>query len=423
MSGTVGYYLRFCFSGVKTWRSERTENTACEVILKSSAFFKLGKLTTQPNGTDSEMTPSDMVIKFLLDNNIQRGVVEEILERGFDSLQALDTQDIKSQKISVGQRRLLLHIAKSLGANVTRTSSLAGADSVMPTAPTSSLNQLPASTTSANQPSPVSGNNEQPDVYHQTLLNTLVSQQAQLATNQTSSMNKDSNSAGNLGNIVNQTNSVQPSWHDPQKHIATATGKSIFQHYDICDFVPHTVDEELVIGGQGDQQVVVKSGPKKPKLTVSQWSIANMAIIYKLVGEGRLAGSALMDYLSYTTKVYQLVQKCNLTSVLLYDREYRQLQANMGFRCGTDVQHLHTLHLQSRDRQRKPRAQSQLPEKCGGSNHNQQPKSKADNREMGICKMFNSEKGCTFPKCRYLHQCVLPGCGQSHSGTTHATKN
>ena len=70
----------------------------------------------------------------------------------------------------------------------------------------------------------------------------------------------------------------------------------ILQH--ICDFVLHTVDDELVIGGQGDQQVVVKSGPKKPKLEnlkISQWSIANMAILYKLVSEGRLAGSTLMD--------------------------------------------------------------------------------------------------------------------------------
>ena len=33
----------------------------------------------------------------------------------------------------------------------------------------------------------------------------------------------------------------------------------------MCDFVPHSVEEELVIGGQGEQQVVVKSGPKKAK--------------------------------------------------------------------------------------------------------------------------------------------------------------
>ena len=63
-----------------------------------------------------------------------------------------------------------------------------------------------------------------------------------------------------------------------------------------------------------------------------------MAILYKLAGDGKLEGPALMDYLSYTTKVYQLVQKYSLASVLLY--EYRKLQGSMGFRLGTDVQHL-----------------------------------------------------------------------------------
>ena len=61
----------------------------------------------------------------------------------------------------------------------------------MPTAVTVSSYQQSMSSPTANQPPPARGNNQQPDVYHQTLLNTLVSQQAQLATNQTSSVNKD----------------------------------------------------------------------------------------------------------------------------------------------------------------------------------------------------------------------------------------
>ena len=53
-----------------------------------------------------------------------------------------------------------------------------------------------------------------------------------------------------------------------------------------------------------------------------------------------------MDYLSYTNKVYQLIHRYSLVSVLLFDREYRKLQASMGFQWGTDVQHLHKLFLQ-----------------------------------------------------------------------------
>ena len=258
----------------------------------------------------SEMSSSDQVIKFLLDNKIQRSVVDEILERGFDSLEALsllDPEDIKSQKIPVGQRRLLVHVAKSL---VIGGTSLQKADhGSQPTPSTSDIVHV----------QPVV--EEQDDVYSQTLINSLVAQQTHLAGNQASGAPPTNNSitpaSANLG--IDQ---AQPSWQDPQIHIATATGKSGLSYLDVCDFVPHSVEEELVIGGQGEQQVVVKSGPKKPKLetlSLSQWSIVNLSILYRLTNEGKLVGPALMDYLSYTTKIYQLVQKCNLASVLLYE--------------------------------------------------------------------------------------------------------
>ena len=135
-----------------------------------------------------------------------------------------------------------------------------------------------------------------------------------------------------------------------------------------------------MLGGQGDQQIVVKSGQKRPKLenmTLSQWSVANRAILYQLVRENKLQGPSLFDYLSYTTKVYQLVQRYNLISVLLYDREYRKLQAALKFRWGTDVQHLSSIHLQARD---KPAAQSNqqkkqtVPNKLGRSSKTRIPR-------------------------------------------------
>ena len=36
----------------------------------------------------------------------------------------------------------------------------------------------------------------------------------------------------------------QQSRSGPQIHIASATGKSTVTFYDICDFVPHTMDED-----------------------------------------------------------------------------------------------------------------------------------------------------------------------------------
>ena len=57
---------------------------------------------------------------------------------------------------------------------------------------------------------------------------------------------------------------------------------------------------------------------------------------------------------------YTRERNFDLPSVLLYDREYRKLQSAMKFRWGTDVRHLHNLHLVPRD---KTMAQSALSRK------------------------------------------------------------
>ena len=94
------------------------------------------------------------------------------------------------------------------------------------------------------------------DAYSQTLLNTLLSQQTQVAaaTGHSSASVLNSNSVAQQIGIGSQS---LPSWSDPQIHIASSSA-----FYDICDFVPHAVDEDLVVGGQGDHHLVIKSGPK-----------------------------------------------------------------------------------------------------------------------------------------------------------------
>ena len=102
-----------------------------------------------------------------------------------------------------------------------------------------------------------------------------------------------------------------------------------------------------------------------------------------------------MDYLSYTTKVYQLVQRYSLVSVLLFDIEYRKLQALMNFRWGTDVQHLHTLFLQP-----------QLSKKGRVSGQKNGRTDIKDRKDTPICCNFNSQKGCSFQNCGYRHVCL-----------------
>ena len=96
-------------------------------------------------------------------------------------------------------------------------------------------------------------------LYAQTITETLLKQQQNLASTVTlPSIHRDDSQQQQQQTMQQQQ---QPSWTDPQVHIASASGKSFGNYYDMCDFVVNTIDEETVIGGQGENQVIVKSGP------------------------------------------------------------------------------------------------------------------------------------------------------------------
>lgn len=223
------------------------------------------------------------------------------------------------------------------------------------------------------------------------------------------------------GQSVNKNVPTVESWRDPQIYLARAAfGKSPPSHLDITDFVTGNVEEEIIVGGNGSQQVVLKSGPKKPKLenvTLAQWCVANNAILYKLVCESKLHPNNILDYISYSTKICELVQRFTLLSVLLYDRNYRQLQAQNGFRWGTDVPHLQNVHLIPR----MPRSDANQPQKTGPPHPSRTQSTPGPLTLDGrvICKLFNTKGGCHYKECRYVHQCSQSGCHQAHAATTH----
>ncbi|CAC5408595.1 unnamed protein product [Mytilus coruscus] len=176
-------------------------------------------------------------------------------------------------------------------------------------------------------------------------------------------------------------------------------------------------NDERIVSESGSGQLILKSGPDKPKLeslNVSQWSMANLAILYKLLEEGRLAQNNILDYLSYATRTYQLFLSHDVTSVFFYDRGYRRLQYLHKFRWGTDVPHIQTVFLKSK-----------------GSNSNKfskppvstskvfKPFSSHTAGRKEICKKFNSRLGCSLSGCKFEHVCNVPGCGQRHSGSGH----
>ena len=226
----------------------------------------------------------------------------------------------------------------------------------------------------------------------------------------------NSASANNHAMDQSSTATISQSWRDPQIFLESAAcGKSVPTHYDI-PILSLTLWRKRLWwggGGNGTQQVVVKSGPHKPKLenvSLAQWSVANLAILYRLVAESKLHGGNILDYLSYTTKICQLVQSFTLISVLLYDREYRRLQARHDFRWGTDVPHFHTIHLQPRTVQPNQPVSGKAN---GGTQKNTTPASLTLDGKV-ICKLYNSKAGCHYKECRFAHQCSHSGCHQYH---------
>ena len=95
---------------------------------------------------------------------------------------------------------------------------------------------------------------------------------------------------------VGRFGTMPGSWQDPQIYMrSSASGRSAHAYHDIVDFVGRESMEETVVAGMHEGgQIILKLGvkPKLESLTLSQWSISNLAILYTLVGEGKLGETA-----------------------------------------------------------------------------------------------------------------------------------
>ena len=180
--------------------------------------------------------------------------------------------------------------------------------------------------------------------------------------------------------------------------------------------------EEQLISDSAGGQLIFKSGPVKPKLeslSLCQWSMANLAIMNKLLSTAALAQSQVLDYLSYTMRVYHLISSCNMVSVFFFDREYRRHQHQHDFRWGTDIPHLHSVYLRP-----KPISHSSKPQAPGPKYSGRQQQfshSYASHTPIGreICKKYNSRKGCHLSNCRFEYVCSVPGCAAKHQVFFH----
>ena len=65
-----------------------------------------------------------------------------------------------------------------------------------------------------------------------------------------------------------------------------------------------------------------------------------MLLINHLLCTGQLPRDEIEFYLAYTTKIYEFAEKYDWNSVLNYDYNYRELQAEHKFKWGTFSPHM-----------------------------------------------------------------------------------
>lgn len=96
---------------------------------------------------------------------------------------------------------------------------------------------------------------------------------------------------------------------------------------------------------------------------MQQWVIAKTHIFCTLLSEGKLVSqSTIQHYLAYTVKVMALSSKYDWKSILIYDNEFRKIQAIYNFPCSFNSTHLHTVMLQPIFRANSPTARTKPPQ-------------------------------------------------------------
>jgi hypothetical protein len=364
---------------------------------------------------DEMLAEAAKVKSWAASKKISLETIDEVISLGFDHMEALEClalADLKKTAIPVGRQKLLIKAIASLNSTPIDNggSGSEGAENNIQPPP-------------APQPPNVCA--EGGDPLANVLLQNLSAQQASVLQ-----MPQVTQSGSQVGAPVVPPAPItgMASWADPQVYLKSlASAKPTC--YNIVDFVDvGSSPAERIVSAGDDIEIVCRSGAKKPKLetlTLAQWSMANIAILYKLVQEGQLSNEHVFDYLSYTSHVLSLTCSHELVSVFMYDRDYRKLQSQHKFRWGTAVSHLNIGHLRLKQ---TPGMSSTFTAKginfnpnSNKGDRNQSRYNFASHTNTGkvICKKFNIRAGCSFKDCRFAHVCNQPGCGQTHSGSQH----
>lgn len=207
---------------------------------------------------------------------------------------------------------------------------------------------------------------------------------------------------------------------EPTSHSTAKTISSGEQDYnysrqehkalDILSYIwTEPIEQYQAFSLGGDIEFRVGKKKTLDKVTIEEWGYANTRIMQELLKQNRLKN--VDSYLNYTADVYRLASRNLWHSVLLYDKEYRERQAEERFEWGIYRQDLREFQLIPKRETPTTRAiyeSSVQPRGRGRSQRGQDDRRKGpflpDGRE--ICRAFNYN-ACYRPDCKMMHNCAI----------------
>lgn len=183
----------------------------------------------------------------------------------------------------------------------------------------------------------------------------------------------------------------------------------------IVDYIPGAARVQEMQLADGITLAFKHNRPKLESVSPSQWIVANSKIMSHLLESGSISSTQVMDYVAYTAKIGELACRYSWMSVMLFDNEYRELQAIHKFRWGADIPHLSTVCL-------RERSVTNVQNSKSGKAKSARTPSKSYVRKIApsgkeICWKYNSGN-CNFgTKCNFEHVCIT--CGNSHPECDH----
>ena len=157
--------------------------------------------------------------------------------------------------------------------------------------------------------------------------------------------------------------------------------------------------KEIVLSHSSPEsdRLVLKTDEDHPyaRIAMEEWGAANCCLMNHLLLNQQLMRPDIEFYLAYTAKIYDMAELYEWYSILDYDYQYRELQAEHGFPWGTFAPHL--------DQRLVPRKQAGGPSKPYPQGQGYKGNSASLQQE---CRLFKASKGtyCPFGEtCKYKH--------------------